>query len=92
MELVDEDQPADLFKGVDAVWRGAVLEEAAHRLVSDHGVREENVAVMEALLSGNTVEEIAEQTGKTANAIYQVKHRVQKIMRDTVAEIMENAP
>ena len=92
MELVDEDQLADLFKGVDAVWRGAVLEEAAHRLVSDHGVQEENVAVMKALLNGNTVEEIAEQTGKTANAIYQVKHRVQKIMRDTVAEIMENAP
>ena len=92
MELIDEEGLSELFKGIDAVWKAAVLEEAAHRLVADHGVHEENVAVMDALLKGSTVEEIAAQTGKTANAIYQVKHRVQKILRDTVAEIMENSP
>jgi len=38
------------------------------------------------------VEEIAAQSGKNANAIYQVKHRVQRKLREMVAELMETGP
>ena len=92
VELIEDAQVTKLFEGVDADWKGAILEEAVHQLMNTPGVREENVMVMQALLKGCRVEEIAAQSGKNANAIYQVKHRVQRKLREMVAELMETGP
>lgn len=86
--LEDPDSPSPLH-GLDDVWRQTVLEEALIRL-RDSGVNETHLEAFDFMLQGLPIEEIADRTGMKPNALYQVKHRMVKQIRDAVAQVIED--
>jgi len=97
-EASSEDQPAleetltsDSTSASDALeqsWMQSLAEEALRRMQSDPGTKPETLAIFRSYaIDGKPVAEVAAEFGVRENAVYQIKNRLIKRLRDIVAEL-----
>ena len=69
-------------------WMQALAEEALRRMQSDLSTRPETYAIFRSYaIDGKPVKEVAAEFGVQENAVYQIKNRLIKRLRDIVAEL-----
>jgi RNA polymerase sigma factor (sigma-70 family) len=76
----------DLGRGIDAAWELSVLEQALRQIRNDPTVKKETCDIFFALVvEEQPIADIEARFGVKRNAIYQIKNRMQKRLREEIA-------
>jgi RNA polymerase sigma-70 factor (ECF subfamily) len=77
-------------EAVERAWMQSLIEEALARIQTDPKTKAETFAVFQAyMIEGRAVADVSRQFGIEENAVYQIKHRMLKRLREELDEIAD---
>jgi|SRR5678816_1488844 RNA polymerase sigma-70 factor (ECF subfamily) len=79
---------ADCSKALEETWMQGLVEEALRRIQRDPKTKAETFDVFHAyVIAGNSVPDVARQFRLQENAVYQIKNRLLKRLRDEILQL-----